>query len=136
MELSAKLQKILDQLAETEGLTGQQMAVLLGLRHNDVSNVGQISDTFLLKQTNVSSLIKKLETMELLTRQRNGEDVRIVDLSLTEVGIQKVDRLIERIEKSYQHLTDDNSVKFDFDELRKSFLEMSQIIDYLYKQKF
>ena len=131
-----KLQKILDQLAETEGLTGQQMAVLLGLRHNDVSNVGQISDTFLLKQTNVSSLIKKLETMGLLTRQRNGEDVRIVDLSLTEVGTQKVDRLIERIEKSYQHLTDDNSVKFDFDELRKSFLEMSQIIDYLYKQKF
>ncbi|MGL4644529.1 MAG: MarR family winged helix-turn-helix transcriptional regulator, partial [Vagococcus fluvialis] len=79
-----KLQNILDKLAETEDLTGQQMVVLLGLRSNGVSNVGQISDTFLLKQTNVSSLIKKLELNGLLTRQRNGEDVRIVDLSLTE----------------------------------------------------
>ena len=61
-----KLQNILDKLAETEDLTGQQMVVLLGLRNNGVSNVGQISDTFLLKQTNVSSLIKKLELNGLL----------------------------------------------------------------------
>lgn len=131
-----KLQNILDKLAETEDLTGQQMVVLLGLRNNGVSNVGQISDTFLLKQTNVSSLIKKLESNGLLTRQRNGEDVRIVDLSLTEKGNEKVDRLIERIEKSYQKLMQANSVQFEFEELRKSFLEISQIIDYLYKQEF
>lgn len=131
-----KLQNILDKLAETEDLTGQQMVVLLGLRNNGVSNVGQISDTFLLKQTNVSSLIKKLESNGLLTRQRNGEDVRIVDLSLTEKGDEKVDRLIERIEKSYQKLMQANSVQFEFEELRKSFLEISQIIDYLYKQEF
>ncbi|MBO0419552.1 MarR family winged helix-turn-helix transcriptional regulator [Vagococcus fluvialis] len=131
-----KLQNILDKLAETEDLTGQQMVVLLGLRNNGVSNVGQISDTFLLKQTNVSSLIKKLELNGLLTRQRNGEDVRIVDLSLTEKGNEKVDRLIERIEKSYQKLMQANSVQFEFEELRKSFLEISQIIDYLYKQEF
>lgn len=84
-----KLQNILDKLAETEDLTGQQMVVLLGLRNNGVSNVGQISDTFLLKQTNVSSLITKLELNGLLTRQRNGEDVRIVDLSLTEKEMRK-----------------------------------------------
>lgn len=131
-----KLQNILDKLAETEDLTGQQMVVLLGLRNNGVSNVGQISDTFLLKQTNVSSLIKKLELNGLLTRQRNGEDVRIVDLSLTEKGNEKVDRLVERIEKSYQKLMQANSVQFEFEELRKSFLEISQIIDYLYKQEF
>lgn len=131
-----KLQNILDKLAETEDLTGQQMVVLLGLRNNGVSNVGQISDTFLLKQTNVSSLIKKLELNGLLTRQRNGEDVRIVDLSLTEKGNVKVDRLVERIEKSYQKLMQANSVQFEFEELRKSFLEISQIIDYLYKQEF
>lgn len=131
-----KLQNILDKLAETENLTGQQMVVLLGLRNNGVSNVGQISDTFLLKQTNVSSLIKKLELNGLLTRQRNGEDVRIVDLSLTEKGNEKVDRLVERIEKSYQKLMQANSVQFEFEELRKSFLEISQIIDYLYKQEF
>ncbi|MCM2138055.1 MarR family winged helix-turn-helix transcriptional regulator [Vagococcus fluvialis] len=131
-----KLQNILDKLAETEDLTGQQMVVLLGLRNNGVSNVGQISDTFLLKQTNVSTLIKKLELNGLLTRQRNGEDVRIVDLSLTEKGNEKVDRLIERIEKSYQKLMQANSVQFEFEELRKSFLEISQIIDYLYKQEF
>ncbi|MBO0437867.1 MarR family winged helix-turn-helix transcriptional regulator [Vagococcus fluvialis] len=131
-----KLQNILDKLAETEDLTGQQMVVLLGLRNNGVSNVGQISDTFLLKQTNVSSLIKKLELNGLLTRQRNGEDVRIIDLSLTEKGNEKVDRLIERIEKSYQKLMQANSVQFEFEELRKSFLEISQIIDYLYKQEF
>lgn len=131
-----KLQNILYKLAETEDLTGQQMVVLLGLRNNGVSNVGQISDTFLLKQTNVSSLIKKLELNGLLTRQRNGEDVRIVDLSLTEKGNEKVDRLVERIEKSYQKLMQANSVQFEFEELRKSFLEISQIIDYLYKQEF
>lgn len=131
-----KLQKILDKLAETEGLTGQQMAVLLGLRNKGTSSVGQISDTFLLKQTNVSSLIKKMETTGLLTRERNGDDVRIVDLTLTEEGNQKVDRLINRIEKSYRNLIGDNRVAFDFEELRRSFLDMSKIIDYLYKQEF
>ncbi|MBO0486972.1 DNA-binding MarR family transcriptional regulator [Vagococcus fluvialis] len=131
-----KLQHILDKLAETEDLTGQQMVVLLGLRNNGVSSVGKISDTFLLKQTNVSSLIKKMEQTGLLMRQRNGEDVRIVDLSLTKEGNEKVDRLIERIEASYQKLKDDNSVQFEFEELRKSFLDISQIIDYFYKQEF
>lgn len=131
-----KLQNILDKLASTEDLTGQQMVVLLGLHNHDVSNVGQISDTFLLKQTNVSSLIKKMESNGLLTRQRNGSDVRIIDLSLTEKGIKKVERLIERIEKSYQNLVQDNSIQFEFEALRKSFLEMSQVIDYLYKQEF
>lgn len=131
-----KLQHILDKLAETEDLTGQQMVVLLGLRNNGVSSVGKISDTFLLKQTNVSSLIKKMEQTGLLMRQRNGEDVRIVDLSLTKEGNEKVDRLIERIEASYQKLKDDNNVQFEFEELRKSFLDISQIIDYFYKQEF
>lgn len=131
-----KLQHILDKLAETEDLTGQQMVVLLGLRNNGVSSVGKISDTFLLKQTNVSSLIKKMEQTGLLMRQRNGEDVRIVDLSLTEEGNEKVDRLIERIEASCQKLKDDNSIQFEFEELRKSFLDISQIIDYFYKQEF
>lgn len=131
-----KLQNILDKLAETEDLTGQQMVVLLGLRNNGVSSVGKISDTFLLKQTNVSSLIKKMEQTGLLMRQRNGEDVRIVDLSLTEEGNEKVDRLIERIESSYQKFKDDNSIQFEFEELRKSFLDISQIIDYFYKQEF
>ena len=131
-----KLQNILDKLAETEGLTGQQMVVLLGLHNNEVSSVGQISDTFLLKQTNVSTLIKKMESMELLTRHRNGEDVRIVDLSLTEKGNEKVEHIIKRIEKSYQKISQDNSIQFEFEELKRSFSDVSQIIDYFYKQEF
>lgn len=131
-----KMQNILDKLAETENLTGQQMVVLLGLRHSGTSSVGQLSDTFLLKQTNVSLLIKKLETSNLLVRKKNGTDVRIVDLSLTEEGIEKVDRLIKRIETSYQRLAKDESVAFEFAELKKSFFAISQIIDYFYKQEF
>ena len=56
--------------------------------------------------------------------------------SLTKEGNEKVDRLIERIEASYQKLKDDNSVQFEFEKLRKSFLDISQIIDYFYKQEF
>lgn len=131
-----KLQNILDKLAETEDLTGQQMVVLLALHNDGISSVGEISETFLLKQTNVSLLIKKLESNDLLTRQRNDEDIRIMDLFLTEKGNQKVKRLMERIDTSYKKLVQDDNVHFEFEELKRSFLEISQIIDYLYKQEF
>lgn len=112
------------------------MVVLLALHNDGISSVGEISETFLLKQTNVSLLIKKLESNDLLTRQRNDEDIRIMDLFLTEKGNQKVKRLMERIDTSYKKLVQDDNVHFEFEELKRSFLEISQIIDYLYKQEF
>ena len=131
-----KLQTILDQLASTEELTGQQMVVLFGVHNHTVSTVGEISKTFLLQQANISALTKKLEAGGLLTRARNEVDVRIVDLSLTAAGHEKVQRLIVRIEEIYHNLLADESGEFNVAEIQSGFAALSKMIDYLYEQKF
>ena len=68
------------------GLTYPQYLVLMVLWEADELSVNQISEKLLLETNTLSPLLKRMEKMEIIARNRSSEDERCVHISLTEKG--------------------------------------------------
>lgn len=68
------------------GLTYPQYLVLLVLWENDGLSVNQITEKLLLNTNTLSPLLKRMEKMEILQRNRSSEDERSVIVQITEKG--------------------------------------------------
>lgn len=68
------------------GITYPQYLVLLVLWENDQQTVNDISHKLILNTNTITPLLKRMEQMGLLSRQRSGEDERKVIISLTAKG--------------------------------------------------
>jgi DNA-binding MarR family transcriptional regulator len=73
---------VLDRL----GLTYLQYIVLVALYEHDDQTVGALGDKLFLDSSTLTPLLKRLETMGHLTRQRDPEDERQVRVRLTPQG--------------------------------------------------
>src|SRR5271156_2132964 len=73
---------VLDEL----GLTYPQYIVLVALCEQDDQTVGGLGDKLFLDSSTLTPLLKRLETMGHLTRQRDPEDERQVRVRLTPQG--------------------------------------------------
>ncbi|TDE02116.1 MarR family winged helix-turn-helix transcriptional regulator [Flavobacterium hiemivividum] len=71
---------------EEMGITYPQYLVLMVLWENDGLTVNQITEKLLLNTNTLSPLLKRMEKMELLHRNRSSEDERSVIVHLTEKG--------------------------------------------------
>ena len=74
----------LDQM----GITYPQYLVLMVLWENDHISVNQISEKLLLNTNTLSPLLKRMEKLELIERNRSTKDERSVIVKLTEKGIE------------------------------------------------
>ena len=68
------------------GITYPQYLVLIVLWENDELTVNQITEKLLLNTNTLSPLLKRMEKMEILERNRSKEDERSVIIKLTEKG--------------------------------------------------
>ena len=68
------------------GLTYPQYLVLMVLWENDSLSINQISEKLLLDTNTLSPLLKRMEKMELLQRNRSSKDERSVIVKLTAKG--------------------------------------------------
>tara|TARA_B110000093_G_scaffold72688_1_gene79013 strand:+ start:471 stop:923 length:453 start_codon:yes stop_codon:yes gene_type:complete len=68
------------------GITYPQYLVLMVLWESDNVSVNQITQKLLLNTNTVSPLLKRMEKLELIERNRSIEDERIVIVQLTEKG--------------------------------------------------
>ncbi len=73
---------VLDEL----GLTYLQYIVLVALYEQDDQTVGGLGDKLFLDSSTLTPLLKRLEAMGHITRQRNPEDEREVRVRLTPQG--------------------------------------------------
>ncbi len=73
---------LLDQL----GLTYAQYLVLVALYEQDDQTVGGLGEKLFLDSSTLTPLLKRLEAMGHVTRQRDPEDERQVRIRLTERG--------------------------------------------------
>ena len=71
----------------TVGLTYPQYLVLLVLWEKDGIQVKQLSDVLNLDSATLSPILKRLEKSGFITRRRNKEDERVVNLFLTKESI-------------------------------------------------
>lgn len=70
------------------GITYPQYLVLLVLWENDNLSVNQITEKLLLNTNTISPLLKRMEKLELLQRNRSSKDERSVIVQLTKKGKQ------------------------------------------------
>ena len=78
MEMDAALRPL--------GITGQQMGILLSLTRGVASTPFEISKVLGIDTGLMTRMLDKLESRELLQRQRSVEDRRVIHLVLTEKG--------------------------------------------------
>ena len=70
------------------GITYPQYLVLMVLWENDALNINQVTEKLLLNTNTLSPLLKRMEKLELLERNRSSQDERIVVIRLTKKGMQ------------------------------------------------
>lgn len=80
--ITREYQPHLDKL----GITYPQYLVLLVLWETDTISVNEISQKLILNTNTITPLLKRLETLDIIKRQRSGSDERKVIVSLTEKG--------------------------------------------------
>ena len=73
---------LLDEL----GLTYPQYLVLISLWAKDDQTVGELGETLFLESSTLTPLLKRLEGMDYLTRNRDPADERQVRVRLTNAG--------------------------------------------------
>ncbi len=83
---SLTMTKIYKPLLAKLGLTYPQYLVLLVLWERDERTVSDIGEKLFLDSGTLTPLLKRLETLELISRNRSAEDERRVLISLTAAG--------------------------------------------------
>lgn len=79
---------------EPLGLTHPQYLVMLALWEHSPVRVRDVGDALLLDSATLSPLLKRLEAAGLVTRQRNADDERSLDVALTDQGLALRERAL------------------------------------------
>lgn len=82
--------------ARAAGLTAAQHQLLLAIRGHQgdaAPTVGDLAEYLVLRHHSVVELIDRAERAELVVRERDPDDHRVVHLSLTTLGSQRIAEL-------------------------------------------
>ena len=94
-------QRFSEDAARSAGLTPAQHQLLLAVRGSadpQGATIGEVADALLLRHHTATELVDRAESSDLLRRERDGDDHRVVRLRITRAGAGKLARL------SRQHL--------------------------------
>ncbi len=78
------------------GMTPQQYWLLRQLRRDGALSIGELAQALGITTGSATVACKRLEKSGLLTRERQQEDERIVEVALTEQGRAQIDELRRR----------------------------------------
>lgn len=84
--------RVYKPLLEELGLTYLQFIALVALHEQDDQTVGSLGEKLYLDSSTLTPLLKRLEAMGYVTRQRDSVDERQVRVGLTEAGRRVRDR--------------------------------------------
>jgi len=125
---SRLLTKAYKPFLEKMGLTYPQYLVLMVLWEEDELSVNQITDRLILNTNTLSPLLKRMEKMELLNRNRSSKDERIVMVQLTEKGMQLKAEALPIPEKLISTLLTANIALSDVLQLKEILNEWIKIL--------
>jgi MarR family 2-MHQ and catechol resistance regulon transcriptional repressor len=97
IKLTRCTNSLLARLAERStigGLTYSQFAVLEALYHLGSLTQGEISAKVLKSGSNMTTVIDNLERDDLVRRDRDANDRRVIHIHLTEAGTKKIEAVL------------------------------------------
>jgi DNA-binding MarR family transcriptional regulator len=110
------------------GLTYPQYLVLMVLWEDDELSVNKITERLMLNTNTISPLLKRMERMELLNRNRSSKDERSVTVKLTEKGKQLKSEARPIPEKLLGALLTENIELSDVMQLKEMLSEWIKIL--------
>ena len=78
--------RVYKPLLDKLGLTYPQYLVMVVLWEEDSQTVGSLADRLFLESSTLTPLLKRLEGMDLISRNRDRTDERVVRIALTKAG--------------------------------------------------
>lgn len=137
-ELKGNVDRFLDNILKDEEISRVHVLILLSLsekrKKECKANVNDIVTSLALNQGNTSSVLKKMEKMNLIERTRNKQDERKVEIALTKYGREKLDIIEERIRKIEKALKEEytNNEK---DRLMNGIDELNKMVSFMIKEE-
>lgn len=105
------------------GITYTQYLVMLVLWEGDGISVGKIARRLELDPATLTPMLKRLEAADFIARERNLQDERIVEITLTKMG-KKLKHEIARVQEGVQCQT--GLSHNDFIQLRDSLHKLTE----------
>lgn len=117
-------QPFLDEL----GITYPQYLVMLVLWEKDGVSVNDITEKLILNTNTITPLLKRMDTLGLITRSRSREDERKVIIKLTDTGAQMKDAAASIPEKLMAQVSPHD---VNIEELVAMKIQLQNWIDFL-----
>lgn len=115
IDIQQKSKMFVNLLSKGESLSQNQLVLLLQLKINGAMRATEIADFFNITPGAVTSMCDKLEKLNLVQRIRENEDRRVVKMTLTKSGEDKVHQIFLKF--SHDKLTDIAQVLKDVNKL-------------------
>ena len=108
------------------GITYPQYLVMITIWESNVQNATDIANMLKLDLPTITPILKKLETLGLVERQRSKEDERVITIKLTKKGIELEEPVAKIQEKvaCKTHLS-----KKDFNTLKSTLYELTDAME-------
>jgi MarR family transcriptional regulator, organic hydroperoxide resistance regulator len=121
-------QPIFDQY----GITLLQARILIEIYGHGKHTIGSLANSINMAGTNISTMCKKLENLELLSRVRDSQDERIVNVVLTLKGQQIVEsfnrEVLEKVSK-YMKMEPQQNLQ----DILKGLQELEKLLQHIAK---
>lgn len=128
-EMRIQLSKLMAKIAGSEDLNTNHMALLMGIYSGSLTSVGSVTKAFDIQQTNASTLCRKSEELGLIIRKRSNEDVRVVNLVLSEKGEATVKNILHTLEQRYKQFQEIHEETIDFKMIEKGICEFVKLLN-------
>ncbi len=128
-EISHKIDLLLQETANKLDLTPLQLKIIIALYSSDKDvSIGNLGKTIGVTGGNISNICKKLEKKGFVNRIRSEEDERVVNVRLTETGIQASKELGEYFYKIREEFPDDG-VDVNLETIVEELKELDILLD-------
>ncbi|MFT4849766.1 MAG: DNA-binding MarR family transcriptional regulator [Sediminicola sp.] len=126
--ISRFITKVYKPYLDDLGLTYPQYLVLMVLWKNNELAVSQISGKLLLNTNTLSPLLKRIEKMKLLERNRSSKDERSVTVLLTQKGKQLKTKALPIPEKLIKTLISEDIKMSEIIQLKETLNEWIKLL--------
>lgn len=124
----ADFSRIKTQQFASQGLTSQQVSVLLLLDTHGPLKVSSIAENLNMADSNVSNICSRLEKMDLVERKRTKEDMRTVFVGLTEQSNEKI-KDVKKAVYDFRLRLSESLKKEDFDDICKGLTKLNELLE-------
>ncbi|GHU77980.1 MarR family transcriptional regulator [Clostridia bacterium] len=125
---SSKYAKATNQQFAGQNLTASQISILLLLDQNGAMKVSDISSACNMVGSNVTNICKRLESMGLVRRNRQGDDQRVVKIELTADAEQKMGG-IKTIVSDFHHKMRQCVSEADLKDIHTGLVKLNALFD-------